>query len=461
MIDKVIRYIRDNKMFNKGDKVVVGVSGGPDSICLIHVLHTLKDKLGIQLMAAHVNHCLRGEEADKDEEYVKKICKNMGIECFVKKIDVHKVSLERSISCETAGREVRYEFFKDILKKINGQKVAVAHNANDQAETVLMRVMRGSGLEGLSGIRAVRDNVYVRPILHISRKEIEDYCEANKLHPRIDKTNLENIFTRNKIRLELIPYIEKNFNKDIIDGLNRLVDTIRKDNDYINSIAWGKYRKYCKNNKGEVIIYKDAFNEDEAILTRIIRNAFNELKGDLRNFERVHVYDIINIQRHSTGKIVMLPNNIEALNNYGDIHVYVRKNKKVGNKEEYNLIVDCENSINKIGLSISLKLIKNNIHKDLEKNNLIKYFDYDKMNGDIKLRYRRNGDKFTPLGMRGSKKLKDLFIDLKIPQNERESIPLICFGEEIAWVVGYRISNKFKIDEHTQNILQIKIEREE
>jgi tRNA(Ile)-lysidine synthase len=222
-----------------------------------------------------------------------------------------------------------------------------------------------------------------------------------------------------------------------------------------------KYRKYCKNNKGEVIIYKDAFNEDEAILTRIIRNAFNELKGDLRNFERVHVYDIINIQRHSTGKIVMLPNNIEALNNYGDIHVYVRKNKKVGNKEEYNLIVDCENSINKIGLSISLKLIKNNIHKDLEKNNLIKYFDYDKMNGDIKLRYRRNGDKFTPLGMRGSKKLKDLFIDLKIPQNERESIPLICFGEEIAWVVGYRISNKFKIDEHTQNILQIKIEREE
>lgn len=461
MIDKVISYIRDNKMFDKGDKVVVGVSGGPDSICLIHVLHVLKHKLGIDLVAAHVNHCLRGEEADKDEEYVEKFCKNIGIECFVKKVDVHKVSIEKGISCETAGREVRYEFFKEILEKTNGQKIAVAHNSNDQAETVLMRIMRGSGLEGLGGIRAVRDDIYVRPILHISRKEIEEYCEGNKLNPRIDKTNLESIFTRNKIRLELIPYIEKNFNKDIVEGLNRLVDTIRKDNDYINSIAWKKYRKYCKNNKEEVIIYKDAFKEKEAILTRIIRMAFNELKGDLRNFERVHVYDIINIQRHSTGKIVMLPNNIEVSNNYGDIHVYVRKNKKLSNNEEYNLIVDYENSLKEVGLSISLKLIKNNIPKDFKKNNSIKYFDYDKINGDIKLRYRRNGDKFTPLGMKGSKKLKDLFIDLKIPKNERDSIPLICFGEEIAWVVGYRVSNKFKTDENTQNILQIKIEREE
>lgn len=461
MIDKVMSYIRDNKMFNKGDKVIVGVSGGPDSICLIHILYALKDKLGINLVAAHVNHCLRGEEADKDEEYVKEFCKNTGIECFVKRVDVHKVSIDKGISSEMAGREVRYEFFKEILEKTNGQKIAVAHNANDQAETILMRIMRGSGLEGLVGIRAVRDDIYVRPILHITRKEIEEYCEYNKLNPRIDKTNLENIFTRNKIRLELIPYIEKNFNKDIIDGLNRLVDTIRKDNDYINSIAWEKYRKYCKNNKDEVIIYKDAFKEDEAIVTRIIRMAFNELKGDLHNFERVHVYDIINIQRYSTGKIVMLPNNIEAINNYGDIHIYIRKNKKLSNKEEYNLIVDCENSIKNVGLNISLKLIKNTIPKDFKKNNSIKYFDYDKINEDIKLRYRRNGDKFTPLGMKGSKKLKDLFIDLKIPKNERDSIPLICFGEEIAWVVGYRVSNKFKTDENTQNILQIKIEREE
>ncbi|MCY6356599.1 tRNA lysidine(34) synthetase TilS [Clostridium sp. ZS2-4] len=461
MIDKVIGYIRDNKMFNKGDKVVVGVSGGPDSICLVHVLHVLQDKLGIDLVAAHINHCLRGEEADKDEEYVKKFCQNIGIECFVKKIDVHKVSIEKGISCETAGREVRYEFFKEVLEKINGQKIAVAHNANDQAETVLMRIMRGSGLEGLVGIRAVREGIYVRPILHINRKEIEGYCESNKLNPRIDKTNLENIFTRNKIRLELIPYIENNFNKDIIDGINRLADTIRKDNDYINFIAGELYRKYCKNNKGEVIIYKDAFKEDEAILTRIIRMAFKTLKGDLRNFERVHVYDIINIQRHSTGKIIMLPNNIEVLNNYGDVHIYVKKDKKVSSKEEHSLIVDCENNLKEIGLKVNLKLIKDNIPKDFKKNNLIKYFDYDKMNGDIKLRHRRNADKFTPLGMKGSKKLKDLFIDLKIPQNERDSIPLICFGEEIAWVVGYRVSNKFKTDENTQNILQIKIEREE
>nr|WP_272509088.1 tRNA lysidine(34) synthetase TilS [Clostridium ganghwense] len=448
-------------MFNRSDKVVVAVSGGPDSICLLHILYTLKNELDITLVGAHVNHCLRGEEAYKDEEYVKEFCKSIGIECFVKRVDVHKLSKEKNISCELAGREVRYEFFNEILHKIDGQKIAVAHNANDQAETVLMRIIRGTGMEGLVGIKAVRDDIYVRPILHISRKEIEHYCLINNLNARIDKTNLENIFTRNKIRLELIPYIEQNFNKDIVKVLNRLADTMKKDNNYINEVSLQKYRKYCKSNREKVIIYKEAFEEDESILTRIVRMALNDLKGDLRNVEKIHIYDIINIQKHSTGKVIMLPNNIEVLNNYGDIHLYIRKNNKVSNNEEYKLSIDNQNNLEEMGLNISLRLIEDDISLDLKPNKLIKYFDYDKISGDIKLRYRKNGDKITPLGMKGSKKLKDLFIDLKIPKDERDNIPLICFGEEIAWVVGYRISNKFKTDENTQNILQIKIEREE
>ncbi|MEW8956858.1 tRNA lysidine(34) synthetase TilS, partial [Clostridium sp.] len=221
MIVKVRDFVKENNMISKNDKVLVALSGGPDSICLIHILNELKDELGIEILAAHLNHCLRGEDANKDEEYVREFCKSLNIQCYVKRVDINRYAKERALSSEMAGREARYEFFNDLKEEFNINKIAVAHNLNDQAETVLMRLMRGTGIEGLIGIRPVRDNIYIRPILSLNRHEIEAYCEDNKLLPRIDKTNLETIYSRNKVRLELIPYIEKNFNEDIINTLNR------------------------------------------------------------------------------------------------------------------------------------------------------------------------------------------------------------------------------------------------
>ncbi|WP_231169882.1 tRNA lysidine(34) synthetase TilS [Clostridium botulinum] len=462
MIEKVIHTIKQNNMFEVGDKVVVAVSGGPDSICLLHILYKLKEKIGISIVAAHINHCLRGEEADKDEEYVRKFCENLNIQCFVKKEDVHKISKDRGISCEMAGREVRYDFFSEVLNNVRANKIAVAHNANDQAETILMRMLRGTGLEGLIGIRAVRDNIFVRPIIDITRDEIEDYCYVNNLNPRIDKTNLENIYTRNKIRLELIPYIQKNFNSDVIEVLNRFSNTVKIDNDYLNKVSLEKYNKYCKGEKDKVIIKEEVFKEHEAILTRVIRMALKELKGNLNNFDKGHIYDIIDIQKKSTGKFIMLPKNIRVLNNYGDINLY-KNNNKINidkGKQEYNLVINKENILDN-GLKITLDIINNVEDTKFDKSSLIKYFDYDKINRDIKLRYRNNGDKFVPLGMKGTKKLKDLFINLKIPKEKRDIIPLIVFDDEISWIVGYRISDKFKINKNTKRILKIKIEREE
>ncbi|AYF53815.1 tRNA lysidine(34) synthetase TilS [Clostridium novyi] len=462
LIEKVIHTIKQNNMFEVGDKVVVAVSGGPDSICLLHILYKLKEKIGISIVAAHINHCLRGEEADKDEEYVRKFCENLNIQCFVKKEDVHKISKDRGISCEMAGREVRYDFFSEVLNNVRANKIAVAHNANDQAETILMRMLRGTGLEGLIGIRAVRDNIFVRPIIDITRDEIEDYCYVNNLNPRIDKTNLENIYTRNKIRLELIPYIQKNFNSDVIEVLNRFSDTVKIDNDYLNKVSLEKYNKYCKGEKDKVIIKEEVFKEHEAILTRVIRMALKELKGNLNNFDKGHIYDIIDIQKKSTGKFIMLPKNIRVLNNYGDINLY-KNNNKINidkGKQEYNLVINKENILDN-GLKITLDIINNVEDTKFDKSSLIKYFDYDKINRDIKLRYRNNGDKFVPLGMKGTKKLKDLFINLKIPKEKRDIIPLIVFDDEISWIVGYRISDKFKINKNTKRILKIKIEREE
>ena len=463
MIEKVINTIKCNNMFEVNDKVVVALSGGPDSICLLHILHTLKDELNISIVAAHVNHCLRGEAADNDEMYVKKICEELGIQCFVKREDVHRISKERGISCEMAGREVRYQFFEEVLHKINGNKIAIAHNANDQAETVLMRILRGTGLEGLVGIRPVRDNIFVRPIINLTRDEIENYCEINKLNPRIDKTNFENIYTRNKIRLELIPYIQKNFNSDVIEVLNRFSDTVKIDNEYINNVAKEKYNEYSEISKEKIILKGQLFKEHEAILTRVIRIAIKNIKGDLNNLEKNHIYDIIDIQKKSTGKYIMLPSGIRVTNNYGDIYVYKEEKKhkvqKINKEVELNLLE--ENVLTNHKLKITLDIIKSKEDIKFDKSPLIKYFDYDKIKGVIKLRYRKNGDKFMPFGMSGSKKLKDLFIDLKIPKERRDSIPLITFGDDIAWIVGYRISDKFKINKDTKSILKIKIEREE
>lgn len=458
MIDEVLDTIKEYGMLCENDKVIVAVSGGPDSICLLHILYSIREKFNLKLYAAHVNHCLRGEEADKDEEYVKEFCKKLGIECFAKRVDINKLAEERGLSSESAGRESRYEFFDELLKKLNAQKIALAHNANDQAETVLMRIIRGTGMEGLTGIKPIRGNIFIRPLINIKREYIEKYCMENNLLPRIDKTNLESIYTRNKIRLELIPYLQNNFNKDIVNVLNRLVSTIAVDNSYLEKISEERYNKYCEKKDEKVIIYKDAFNEDEAILNRILRKAIIRLKGDLYNIEKVHIKDILNLQVGSTGKRINLPGGITGINNYGDIELSFGEDlRKNFDDNKYFLYINKENIIEGLNLKVFLRLIQRDENIDFKEKPFVKYFDFDSPPKDIRLRTRRDGDRFTPFGMKGSKKLKDLFIDLKVPKEERDSIPLILFDEEIAWIAGYRISDKFKVNKNTKNILEITI----
>lgn len=457
MIAKVLNTIEKNKMILDGEKIIVGVSGGPDSMCLLHILNSLKEKYHISIVAAHVNHCLRGAEADKDQQYVKDFCENNDIEFYFKKVDVDNIAKTQGISCEMAGREVRYAFFNELMNQLGGNKIAIAHNANDQCETVLMRIMRGTGIEGLAGIKAIRDNIYIRPLIDITRDEIESYCEENNLKPRIDKTNLETIYTRNKIRLELIPYIKKNFNEDIINSVNRLSENVTVDNEYIDYMTCKTFEKYSIVEKELVILKKEIFDNHMAIVSRVIRKAIENINGSLYNYERKHIYDIVALQQGETGKSIMLPKEIIALNNYGDIHIGKEK-AFVINKDDrsYNLSMG-KNSLD-CGLDVTLEVIDNDESLILDDDKYTKYFDYSKIDGTILLRYRKQGDKFLPLGMKGRKKIKDLFIDLKIPREKRESIPLICFGNEISWIIGYKISDIFKVTNSANKILKIKIE---
>jgi len=462
VINKVKAFVIENNLIQNGDKVLVALSGGPDSVCLINILYELKKTFNIEIAAVHVNHMLRGDEAFKDEEYASDLCDALDIKFFSKRIDINAISKQRGISHELAGREERYKFFKLISKENGYNKIAVAHNANDQAETILMNIMRGTGIEGLCGIRSKREGGIIRPILCLSREEIERYCSANNLNPRIDKSNFENIYSRNKVRLDILPYMKENFNKDIIDTINRMANLLQIDNDFIEKECHNYYKRYCTNIDKKLIISREAFSIEKAILTRIIKKALIEFTGKHTNFEMKHVYEIIALANNSTNKKISIPNGVVVENIYGDIYLKFKGDKKrefkerILNKNELDSnFIDFEN------YSVKFAVMDNKKNIEFSNNVLIKFFDYDKIKEKLIIRKRLNGDRMTILGMKGSKKIKDIFIDLKIPLEKRDETPILCFDNEIAWLVGYKVSEKFKITKDTKNIIKITFARKE
>ncbi|WP_300277188.1 tRNA lysidine(34) synthetase TilS, partial [Peptacetobacter sp.] len=222
IFNKFVETIDKHNMISDGDKIIVALSGGPDSVCLIHLLNRLKESRNLEIYAAHLNHQIRGIEAQMDAMYVSELCNKLNIPVFIKSVDVPAYCEKNGLSLEEGARKVRYEMLYEIKRRTGSNKIAVGHNMNDQAETVIMRIMRGTGLQGLRGIEYVREDGIIRPILDIERKDIEEYCTKNELDPKIDKTNLESIYTRNRIRLELIPYMKEHFNGNVIESIVRL-----------------------------------------------------------------------------------------------------------------------------------------------------------------------------------------------------------------------------------------------
>ena len=232
MKNKVIETIKKYNLIESGDKIVLGVSGGPDSISMLNILNEIKDEYKFEIYVAHINHMIR-EEAEDDEKYVQKYCEKNNIQCFVKRIDVQQIANIKKIGTEEAGRNIRYEFFEEVMKKVGATKIGVAHNKNDKIETIIMNLLRGSGLSGIKGIGPIRENKYIRPLIECERQEIEQYCEEQKLDPRIDKTNFENDYTRNKIRNIVIPYIKNEFNPNIIETMDRLSQLVTDESNYM------------------------------------------------------------------------------------------------------------------------------------------------------------------------------------------------------------------------------------
>lgn len=317
--EEILKTIETYNLIEKNDKIVIGVSGGPDSICLLHVLYGLKEKLGIEIVVAHVNHMLR-DVADLETEYVQSFCKKLGIECYVKKADILEISKTQKKGTEEVGRQVRYDFFDEVAKKTNSNKIATAHNSNDRAETVILNILRGSGLSGLKGIEPIRDNKYIRPLINTDRQDIENYCNDNKLEPKYDKTNNENIYTRNKVRNTVIPYIKKEFNPNIIKTINRLSSLATEENEYLQAITKQEFENLLIEKTENIILDLHKFNSLNLVIKRrLILYTINEVLHTTNGIEKVNIDDIIKLCKNNIGNKYLMP--------IKEIKVYVKKGK--------------------------------------------------------------------------------------------------------------------------------------
>lgn len=319
-IEKVRRTIKKYRMLDKHDKVLAGLSGGPDSVVLLHVLLQLKKEYGLDIHAAHLDHGFRGEESREDRRFCERLAKKMKLDITCKEVDVPTIARQKEISLEEAARLERYDFFRQVCSKKNIRKIAVGHNKDDQAETVLMRVIRGSGMTGLGGISPVRDLAgltIIRPLIETTRREIEGFTKENNLSFRHDSSNDKLIFTRNRVRQELIPYLEKNFNPNIKEGLANMAENLRLENEFLEKFAKRKFKGMSRVKTNELAIDIKKFKKQpEAMRKRILRSALACLNGNLRRFTYQHWKEMEElIDKRPGNSIVDLPGGINVIKN--------------------------------------------------------------------------------------------------------------------------------------------------
>lgn len=310
MKEKVIDTIKKYKLIEKGDKIVLGVSGGPDSIAMLDILKDLRNKFEFEIYVCHLNHMIRGQDAINDQKYVEQYCNKNQIEFFTKNVNIIEISNNQKIGTEECGRNARYNFFEEILEKTKSNKIATAHNKNDNAETVLMHLLRGSGISGLKGIKPIRNNKFIKPLIECDRKEIEEYCKQKNLNPCIDKTNFENTYTRNKIRNIVIPYIKKEFNPNIIETLSRLSEVVSSEDEFLDRITQKEFENIVLlENEHQIDLKLKEFNLlDNVIKNRLILLTTKKLFGTVNGIEKINIDDIIKMCNKNIGNKFLMPN---------------------------------------------------------------------------------------------------------------------------------------------------------
>lgn len=435
ILEKAIKKIKDKNLIEKNDRVVIGVSGGPDSIFLLEVLLYIKDEFNLSIFPVHINHLYRGKEAERDENFVREIGKKYNLEVFVKRKSMEALAKEEKITLEEAGREIRYSFFDEVMEKTKSNKIALAHNLDDQIETFLFRLIRGTSLEGLEGINDTRDNKYVRPINEIYKKDIMNYLDENNIPYMTDSTNLENDYTRNSIRLDLIPFIEERYNPRFKEKIKNMLEEVRE----VNELLEPDYSKYISDN----ILKADELNKEKSdyIKGKIIN--YYLTKNNIETTRR-KIENIIKILFSGGSKKIKLEKDCTLIKEYDKIFLVNSKmTKKV--VKEVKMIIPSECEFGEYIISA--------FREKKKRDNNYEFVTCLKEGDELFIRARKEGDKILPIGMENYKKIKDIMINSKIPKEERDKIPVILLDDEIVWVAGVRKSKKFISEDESENVV--------
>lgn len=466
MYKEFTKALEQKTLLPESGPIVAAVSGGPDSLCLLHLLKTVvKDhNLSLEIHVAHLNHGLR-DEADEDESFVRSICHEWGLPFHSRKVDVKASAGEKKQTLEEAAREVRYAFLRECARKLGASAIYVAHNADDQAETILMHLIRGSGLSGLRGMK-VRDKDLIRPLLNFTRAEIEDYCEEQHLAYRIDATNFDTHFTRNRIRHELLPLL-KTYSPNIVGTLLRTGAVISNELEFIDQSIELFWREGVVFNEWEnsYLIEINTFKKLHQVQQyRIISRCGFHLAGSDPGFTISHLAAIEKLISAHAGKEICLPGNLLLYRDYDSLILTFITASNADQKAEQELLLKIPGQVHLVQQNAlitaqkvddsSLASLKNEPKLAGESKDCV-YIDAS--SNALTVRFRKPGDVFQPLGMKQAKKLQDFMVDSKIPGYKRDSTPLVCLGEDIIWVAGYQISERYKITDTTMAAIQLRL----
>jgi len=491
LLDRVRNIIQRYHLLSKGDAVVVGVSGGPDSLCLLHLLLRLRDEYALHLHVAHLNHCLRGEEADADAAFVARLATEWGLPATIEKRDVAALARERKLAVEEAARQARYAFLAKVARQIGAHKIAVGHNADDQVETVCMHWLRGSGLAGLRGMQPVsRLNelrlkgeetltteeshlLLIRPLLEIPRAEIEAYCAAHGLQPRFDRSNLDRTYYRNRLRQELLPFLET-FNPRIREVILRSATILSADYEYLRQQATKAWAEVVLAENEQAITFDlEKWRALPLSLQRsVLREAIRRLRRSLRNINWVHVENALSVlQTGNTGMTATLPSGLEARLGYDQFIVADEKYEEplpdlpFLQEVKVRLRVPGHTPLPNSDWCLIAEVIER--HK-LSEEVLRRtqpwqaYLDYDVTGSELYLRPRRTGDRFWPQGL-GDKPttVHNFMINAKVPRAWRDRIPLLVSPQQVLWVAGWRIDERAKVTNTTKRVLSLVFAKQE
>ena len=493
---RVMRFIQDNCLVSSRQKLVVAVSGGPDSVCLLHILTKLQGELGVKLHVAHLNHQLRGAESEADAQYVSDLARRLGIPATIEQREVKAHQAQQHISLEEAAREVRYAFLAQVAKSVGANRVAAGHTADDHIETILMHLIRGTGSRGLRGLQPYtlwpssgNSLVIIRPLLPVSRQETVSYCRRHRLVPRLDTSNLSLSPLRNRIRQQLLPLLQS-YNPQVARALLRAARVVGDDLAFLDeetAKAWGEVVPEYENT---IALDRKRFLQLPSALQRnLLRMCIEKLLGNLRDIEMRHIEEIMNALPKSAGKRVNLPGGLTFSIEYDRYLIGSepallspfpvlraefplklpgetllpgwRVDATIINREQMVEKEKAKGTLAPSETTTPLPLIKERGIKGigLINNLFIAYFDYDKVGNKLVVRPRQPGDRFQPLGMSQPKSVGEFMIDAKIPHAWRGRIPIVCSSQHILWVVGWRIDDRAKVTDNTRQILCLKFER--